>query len=416
MGSSKRVLVVGGGIAGISAAVEASQAGAEVVLIEKQPYLGGRVSQMNLYFPKLCPPSCGLEINFRQLRNNSKITCYTQSEVHSISGEPGNYTVSITRSPRFVTDQCTACGACIPFCPVRRPDPFNYGLSQTRAIYFPSPAAYPPIFTIDPIDCLGEECSQCIAECPNDAVDLKMQPETFEIEIDSVVLATGWRPYPPEKIDNLGYASNPNVITNVELERLAAPDGPTGGQILRPSDQEPIESAAFIQCAGSRDENYLRHCSSVCCLASLKQVRYIRQQYPKAEIYLFYIDLRAPGRMEDFYLEAQQDPLLHLVKGKVGKVYPRNGESRIVVEAENVLTGRRIQQPVDLVILATGMVPQVPRLSGNLAADEHGFLVVENAEESAIFPAGCVRRPVGVAEAVRDATAAAMKAVQVVRG
>ncbi len=415
MSASRKVLVIGGGISGISAAVEASEAGADILLVEKNPYLGGRVAQMNLYFPKLCPPACGLEINLRRFRTSPKIRYLTEAEVTSITGKPGDYHVSITQKPRLVNEKCTACGACAEACPVERPDEFNCGMAKTKAAYLPFPTAYPMRFVIDSEHCKGTECQKCVEACEYGAIDLAAGEKTIEEDVSAVIVATGWAPFQAETIENLSYSQYENVITNLQMERLAAPDGPTGGKIVTPSSQDPLESVAFVQCAGSRDENYLKHCSGVCCLASLKQARYVREQYPEAQIYIFYIDLRAPGRLEDFLADSEEDEKLELIKGKVAKIYISASESKLVVEAEDVLGGRRVQKQVDLVVLATGMVPNVPETIDQLRQDDDGFLVAEEGP-SAFVAAGCVRRPVDVAECVRDATAAALKAIQWHRG
>ncbi len=415
MSASRKVLVIGGGICGISAAVEVSEAGADVLLVEKNPYLGGRVAQMNLYFPKLCPPACGLEINLRRFRTSPRIRYLTQAEVTSITGKPGDFHVSITQKPRLINEKCTACGACAEACPVERPDEFNWKMSKTKAAYLPFPTAYPMRFVIDSEHCKGTECQKCVEACEYGAIDLEAGEKTIEEDVSAVIVATGWEPFQAEAIENLSYSKYENVITNLQMERLAAPDGPTGGKIVTPSSQGPLESVAFVQCAGSRDENYLRHCSGVCCLASLKQARYVREQYPEAQIYIFYIDLRSPGRLEDFLAESEEDEKLELIKGKVAKIYNGVTEGKLVVEAEDILEGRRVRKQVDLVVLATGMVPNVPEAIDHLSQDDDGFLVAEEGP-SAFVAAGCVRRPVDVAESVRDATAAALKAIQWHRG
>ena len=408
-----KVLIIGGGISGITAAVEASEAGADVLLIEQNPYLGGHVAQMNLYFPKLCPPSCGLEINLRRFRNSPRIRYLLQAEVTSLRGEPGHYTASIRQEPQRISDRCTACGRCAEVCPSERVDTFNMGLRKTRASYLPYPNAFPLRYTIDSDACSGPECGSCRDVCEYGAIDLEAKELTFEEEFGSVVIATGWQPYDATKLDNLAYGTHPNVVTNLEMERLNAPDGPMGGHLTRPSDGGEIHRVAFVQCAGSRDENHLRHCSGVCCMAGLKQTRYVRKLYPDAEILLYYIDVRSPGRQEDFYQEIQKDPLVRLIKGKVAKVTSA-GPDQVTVEAEDILSGHDSAETVDLVVLATGIVPSVPPLAGILVGDEHGFLVPE--EGTGLVPAGCVRRPVDVAEAVRDATAAALRALQYCRG
>lgn len=407
------VMVVGGGITGITAAVEASEAGCDVIIVERNAYLGGRVAQMHQYFPKLCPPVCGLEINLRRIRTSPRIRCLTLSEIADVQTHDGCQRVTVEQQPRFVNERCTACGACVAVCPESRPDTFNYGMGSTRAIYLTSELAWPLRYTIDPAACPGEQCGKCIASCPYDAIDLRMTPQRIEFEVQALIWATGWDPFDASVVEGLGTLRN--MISNVQMERLAAPSGPTRGRIVRPSDGKEIESVAFIQCAGSRDDNHLKHCSSVCCMASLKQARYARAQYPNAHIYVYYIDLRAPGRHELFLAESQKDDKLHLIKGKVARVTEEGSSGALVVEAEDVLAERLIRQKVDLVVLATGMVPALGKdavsPAGRLSRDPNGFLSGTQPLPGH-FAAGCARRPMDVAACVRDACSAALKALQ----
>jgi len=413
-GKHGTILVIGGGISGLTAAIEASEAGCDVVLVEKNPYLGGRVVRTNQYFPKLCPPTCGLEISFRRIRTVPGIRCMTLSEVEKITGEPGRYQVTIRQNPRKVNNKCTACGACVEVCPVERSDDINFGMSKTKAIYLPFENTNPLQYVIDGSVCPGVECGKCVSACPYEAIELDMEPKTAEVEVGAVIWATGWEPYDAGKIEDLGFGTTPNVITNVMMERLAATGGPTGGKIQRPSDGGEIESIAFVQCAGSRDENYLKHCSGVCCMASLKQTRYVREQYPDAQITIFYIDIRSPGRQEDFYAEVQNDEKLELIKGKVAKVTEGSG-GNLVVEAEDTLSGDRVSKEVNLVVLATGIVPTDAgvqlELGWDLQRDEHGFLTNDQPLPG-LLAAGCAKRPVDVAACTRDATGVALKALQ----
>ncbi len=417
-GKTGKVLVIGGGISGMTAAIEASEAGCDVVLVEKNAYLGGRVAQMNQYFPKLCPPSCGLEINLRRIRTSPHIRYMTLAEVESIAGGPGNYRVGIRRNPRRVNNKCTACGECTKACPVQRPDQYNCGMSTTKAIYLPFDMAFPTQFVIDDAVCPGASCGKCVEACPYQAIDLEMEPRTVEMEVQAVIWATGWDPYDAKKIEGLGFGEYPNVISNIMMERLASPDGPTEGKIQRPSDAKGIASIAFVQCAGSRDENCLKHCSGVCCMGSLKQARYVREQYADAKIYIFYIDIRSPGRLEDFYAQTQKDENVQLIKGKVAKISEDTASGNLVVEAEDTLCGESISQEVELVVLATGIVPTDAtsqldsQLDGALQRDEHGFLTGDQPL-AGLLAAGCAKRPVDVASSVRDATAAALKALQI---
>ncbi|MEW6608558.1 MAG: CoB--CoM heterodisulfide reductase iron-sulfur subunit A family protein [bacterium] len=400
----KDILVIGGGISGITTAVEAGEAGYNVTLIEKKPYLGGRVVMMNRYFPKLCPPYCGMEINLRRIKTNNKIKYFTLTEVEKITGQEGNYDVTLRINPRFVTEKCTACGECAKVCPIDRNDDFNLNLSQTKAIHLPHQLAFPYKYVIDNTVCI--KCGSCVDACPYKAIDLEMQPQTKQINVRSIVVATGWQPYDASKIDNLGFGKYKDVITNMMMERLAAPNGPTNGKILRPSDQKEPKKVAFVQCAGSRDENHLPYCSAVCCLASLKQITYLREGIPESEAFMFYIDIRTPGKYEDFYNRVQADEKVKLIKGKVASVDEDNGE--LIVEAEDILAGNKTKVRVDMVVLACGMEPTLKGTSLPLNIDKNGFM----SSEQGIYSAGVAKKPAEVALSVQDATGSALKAIQ----
>lgn len=394
----------------MTAALEAAEAGAQVVLIEREPALGGRVAQLARYFPKLCPPSCGLEINFRRIKQNPRIRILTRARVEDITAQPGGYRLTVLVEPRYVNQACTACGKCVEVCPAEVPDPWNYGLSKRRAVYLPYPAAFPFQFVIDRSACLSG-CRACQDACPYGAIELTEQPKQEVIEAAAVIVATGWSPYDASRLTHLGFGRFPDVITNAMMERLAAPDGPTGGRIVRPSDGKEPRSVVFVQCAGSRDENHLPYCSSVCCAASLKQAAYVREQCPEAEVTIFYIDIRTPGRLEDFYQQVLNGDRIRLIKGKVAKVERSAETGRLVAVAEDALSGRKLTVEADLIVLATGIVPNSQDLPPVLARDPFGFLAIPPSEKG-IYVAGCVRRPEEVAATVQDATGAALRAYQ----
>jgi quinone-modifying oxidoreductase subunit QmoA len=408
--NGRPILVIGGGIAGMTTAIEAAEAGCEVILAEKAPYLGGRVARVNQYFPKLCPPACGLEINFKRIKNNPRIKVLPLAEVEEVTGSPGDYKATVRISPRFVTDACTLCDACAEACPAERSDEFNYGLSKTKAAYLPHGMAFPATYVIDRAAC-KEGCQACQDACSYGAVDLNQQVERKTFQVAAVVAATGWEPYDASRIDNLGFGKYSNVVTNVVMERLAAPNGPTGGKILRPSDGKEPETVGFVQCAGSRDENHLPYCSSVCCAASLKQATYVRTQYPGAKVTIFYIDIRTLGRLEDFYSKVASDEKIELIKGKAAKVEEDPATKDLLVTAEDVLSGKKVTQKVNLLVLATGIVPRTYGLPKGFALDEFGF--VSNSA-TGLYGAGCVRRPEEVSSTVQDATGVALKAFQCV--
>jgi quinone-modifying oxidoreductase subunit QmoA len=305
---SGSIMVVGGGISGLTTALEAAEVGYEVFIVEKNPYLGGRVAQLNQYFPKLCPPTCGLEINFRRIKDNPNIKVFTLAEVEKVGGSPGSYDVTVKLNPRYVNENCTNCGACAEACQAELPNDLNFGMDKRKGAYLPFEMAFPARYVLSPQIIGTEDAKRCQEACKYGAIDLEMKAKTIDLNVGAIVWATGWEPYDASKIDNLGFGRYPNIITNMMLERLAAPNGPTKGRILRPSDDKEPESVAFVQCAGSRDENHLPYCSYICCMASLKHATYIRERYPQARIYIFYIDLRTPGyRYEKFYKKIKED-------------------------------------------------------------------------------------------------------------
>jgi len=330
----------------------------------------------------------------------------TLAEVKKVEGKPGDFTVTVELKPRRVNGNCTACDDCVPACPVERPDDFNYGVGTTKAVYLPYTLAYPNRHVIDEAVCPGESCGKCLAYCPYDAIDLNEQPRTLTLNAAAVVVATGWKPYDATKLTNLGYGRLPDVITNTTMERLASKDGPTGGKIERPSDGGPLRRVAFVQCAGSRDEHHLDYCSTVCCSATFKQITYVREQYPDAEIHVFYIDIRTMGTLEDFFAKVKADDKLFLHKGKVAKI-SRAESNAMIITAEDTMTGNRTERVVDLAVLATGMEPAA-HLEGAVDYDDLGFVAVDSPAHGA----GCAKRPVEVVSSVQDATAAALRSIQ----
>lgn len=413
MSNNKSILVVGGGISGITAAVEAAEIGYDVYLVEKNATLGGRVAQNNQYFPKLCPPSCGLEINFRRIKDNPRIQYFTLAEVESISGQEGAYEVKIKVNPRFVNENCTACGDCEKACSSEIPSEINYGMNTIKGAYLPFSFAFPLRYVISPQIIGTPDAQKCKDACKYNAVDLDMKPVNIDLTVGAIVWATGWQPFDAGKVEYYGFGKHKNVINNVMMERIASVSGPTKGKIVRPSDGKEISSIAFVQCAGSRDENYLPFCSSVCCLASLKHSRYVREQYPDAQIYIFYIDIRALGKFEDFYSEVAKDKKVSFIKGKVAEITEDPATGALTVTAEDQLSGKLSKTTVDLVVLATGMVPATAqtKIPADVSYEENGF-VLWDQKKRGIYGAGCVRKPMDVAAAVQDATAATLKAIQ----
>ena len=412
--TSQIILVVGGGISGMTAALEAAECGREVVLIERNASLGGRTAQLYRYFPKMCHPTCGLEINLRRLKGNRRVRVLTMTELVSVSGTRGAYTATLKIRPRYVNERCTACGDCAKAVSSEIPNPYNYGLDNIRAAHLPHAMAYPQRYVLDPSLIGTPDADRAQAACKVGAIDLSMQEETVELAVGAVVWATGWKPYDAAKIQPYGYGRFPNVITSVEFERMADPAGPTGGKLLRPSDGKEAKNIAFIQCAGSRDENHLRHCSRICCMASLKQTQYVHDAHgDAAKSTVYYIDIRAIDRFEDFYQKVQQDPTVTFVKSKVARIaQASNGDP--VLHGVDTEGYHRYATAHDLVVLAIGMEPESNgiTLPADVVTDSSGF--IEGSKDGGMVGAGAASGPLDVNRSVQSATGAALRAIKVI--
>jgi len=413
--TSQTILVVGGGISGMTAAIEAAECGKQVILVEKTPTLGGRTAQLYRYFPKMCHPTCGLEINLKRIKGNPNLRVMTMTEVTGVSGSRGNYDVSLKVAPRHVNENCTACGECGKAVTGEIADAFNYGLTKIKAAFLPHVMAYPQRYVIDASIVGNGEGEKAKAACKYGAVDLGMKEESIQLTVGAVVWATGWRPFDANKIQPYGYDRYANVITSVEFERLADPHGPTGGKLLRPSDGNPAKNIAFIQCAGSRDENYLRHCSRICCMATLKQTQYVREAYgEEGKSTVYYIDIRAIDRLEDFYARVWKDPTVSFVKSKVARIAENPANANPVLHGVDTEGYHRYATEHDLVVLAVGMEPEVKgvKLSDDIVLDSSSF--IEGSKDDGMFGAGAATSPLDVNRAVQSATAASLKAIQVI--
>ena len=455
--NERPVLIIGGGFSGISAALEITEASSKsVIVVEKNPYIGGRVLQMYKYFPKLCPSFCGFEINLRRIKSadEGRIKFYVSSEIEEIteiqknsggreignsaisagntvssaavdvnvnsnnygngSGCVNGYKVKIRQKPQYINDNCTICGECAKVCPENRLNDFNYSMDTQKAIYITNISAYPSKYNVDAEVCKFDSCKKCESACGYNAINLNAKEEIFDIEAESIVVASGWKPYDAGKITNLGFGKYKNVITNVMMERLAADNGPTGGKILRPSDGKEAKNVAFVQCAGSRNENHLPYCSAICCLASLKQSIYLREKNPESSSTIFYIDIRTPGRYEKFYNRASSDEKTKFIKGIVANIFEDEISGDLFLEAEDILSGKKIKFRADMVVLAAGMVPNRPSIkTGNVkfGYDANGFLFNQN-ENSGIFSAGVAKNPADVYSSVQASTGAALSVLQ----
>jgi quinone-modifying oxidoreductase subunit QmoA len=414
--TNQTILVVGGGISGMTAALEAAECGKQVILVEKNPSIGGRVSQLYKYFPKLCFPSCGLEINLRRLKANRNLRLLTLTEVTGVSGEAGNYSVTLKTAPRYVNENCTACGECETAVETTFDSEFDYGMKPRKGAYLPFNMAYPQRYVIDPRLIGTPDADKAKAACKYGAVDLDMQEQETTLTVGAIIWATGWKPYDADKIQPYGHDRIENVVSSVEFERMLDPFGPTGGKILRPSDGKEAKNVAFIQCAGSRDRNHLKHCSRICCMATLKQTTYLREKFGddfKASVY--YIDIRAIDRIDDFYRKIQDDPNVTFVKSKVASITKDKASGDPILHGVDTEGYHRYSNPHDLVVLAVGMEPSVPKnaFPMDIVINDEGFIEA-NKTNGGIFAAGCSSDALDVNRAVQSATASALRAIQVV--
>ena len=414
--TNQTILVVGGGISGMTAAIEAAECGKQVILVEKNPSIGGRVNQLYKYFPKLCYPSCGMEINLRRIKANRNLRILTLTEVSAVNGESGNYSVTLKTAPRYVNENCTACGECEKVVEAEFDSEYDYGMKPRKGAYLPFNMSYPQRYVLDARIIGTEDADKAKAACNYDAIDLDMQESETTLTVGAIIWATGWQPYDADKIQPYGHERYDNVISSVEFERMLDPFGPTGGKIVRPSDGQEAKNVAFIQCAGSRDRNHLRHCSRICCMATLKQTTYLREKFQddfKASVY--YIDIRAIDRIDDFYQKIQDDPNVSFIKSKVASITEDKDTGNPVLHGVDTEGYHRYDNPHDLCVLAVGMEPSVSKdaFPVNVVLNDSGF-IESDEKNGGIFAAGCSSDALDVNRAVQSATASALRAIQVV--
>ncbi len=409
---SSAILVVGGGFAGLTAAIEAAELGHDVYIVEKAPFLGGRVAQLNKYFPKLCPPSCGLEIQFQRIRNNPRIKFFTLAEVTKLTGSKGDFTAEVTLKPRYTAPHSVDLGFFASSLKGKATNDFDFGLDDRKPLYKSTPFAFPSRYVLD-VKALTAEDRAKVAT--NKFLNLNDAEKKIELKVGAIVVATGWQPYAVENLLNLGAGCVKNCVTNMQFERIASPYGPFKGQVVRPSDGKAPKRVAFVQCAGSRDQNHLNYCSYVCCMASIKQCQYVVEAMPNAHCDVYYIDLRTPGRYVKVLDKVRNSGNVTFIKGKVANVEQIEGD-RVRIQAEDAVRGEKLTMDYDMVVLATGMRPTLATMQTALPVrlDEEGF--ISGGEEEGIFAAGCALMPLDVTRTAQTGTAAALKAVQLVEG
>lgn len=422
----KAALVIGGGVAGIQAALDLADKGIKVYLVERSPTLGGAMALHDKVYPTMDCSLCILAPRMAEAYSHENIEVLTLTEVVGARGYVGNFRVKLRRRPRYVdVGRCTACGLCAQRCPTRVPNEFNAGLGERKAIYIPFQQAVPRAYVIDPRHCLYINrgvCRVCERVCPAKAINFDDREEEFEVEVGAIVIATGFREFDPSPLGNYGYGRLPDVVTNMQLTRILHPEGPTGGKLVRPSDGRPVETLVFVQCVGSRDERFHRYCSRVCCMASLKLAYLVKaEKSPKTNVYICYVDMRAYGKGYEEFLERVKSLGVVLIRGKPSEVTLDRASGKLRVRVLDTVVNKEVEILADMVSLAAAVEPPegVEELAKALGVelDSEGFfkelhpkLNPVETKVPGIYVCGAAAGPADIPESVAQAKAAASAA------
>jgi heterodisulfide reductase subunit A len=422
---TKKTLVIGGGVAGIQASLDLADMGYKVYLVEKEPSIGGRMAQLDKTFPTMDCSICILAPKMVDAGRHPNIVLLTNAEVIDVKGYVGNFKVKVKKNARYVTKNCTACGECAKVCPIILPNEFDVGLASRKAIYTPFPQAVPSTYVIDRTACLNKKenilaCDKCIKACEPNAIDFEMDDEIVDIEVGTIIIATGADVYDPAQLVEYGYTKYTNVITSLEFERLINAAGPSGGNLIRPSDMKIPKRVAFIQCIGSRNDKEKRpYCSNVCCMNTIKDALLIKEHWPDTEIFVFYIDIRAFGKgFEDLYKRAQREGVVFIrgIPAEVNEIENCN----LRLKGENTLLRELYEIDTELVILSIGLEPRqdsdivqklfaLSKTSDGFFLEAHPKLRPVDTANSGIFLAGCCESPKDIKDSVTQASASAAR-------
>ena len=421
---SREILIIGGGIAGITAALELGYLGYKVHLVERKPSIGGNMAKLTKVFPTLDCAQCILTPRMAEVGRNSNVNLYTYAEVQGVSGRPGNFDVKVFMKPRGVNVQtCRSCGVCAKVCPVSVPDEFNEGLAQRKAAYIEFPQAVPSAYTIDFDACT--KCRKCEQLCPAKAITIDDPGQIVDLHVGGIIIAAGYELYDARKLETYGYGVYKDVISMMELERLVSATGPTGGFVKR-ADGTDARHVAILLCAGSRDKNYIPYCSRICCMYALKQA-FVLKKMLGIDVTVYYTDIRATGKgYEDLYWR-DQEAGVSFIRGKVAEVYKNNSNGKLVAVAEDTITGETLNDEFDLVCLATPMVPSkgLKELADKMrvsigedafVTEKHPKLDPVDSLVTGVFACGCVLSPKDVRDTVSDGLGAAAKVALFLKG
>ncbi|HVO37002.1 MAG TPA: CoB-CoM heterodisulfide reductase HdrA2 [Candidatus Acidoferrum sp.] len=423
---TRKALIIGAGVAGIQAALDLAETGYKVYLVEKEPSIGGMMARIDKTFPTMDCSICILAPKMSDAGHHPNIELLTNSEVSQVKGYIGNFRVKVLKKARYVKKDCSACGECVKVCPIIAPNEFDVGLASRHGIYSPFAQAVPSTYIIDMNLCLNKEgvivCDKCLKACERQAIDFDMKPETVDLEVGTIIVATGADVFDPSVLPNYGYGKYPNVITSLEFERLINAGGPSGGRLLRPSDLQIPKRVAFIQCVGSRsDRSGKLYCSNVCCMNTIKDALLIKEHWPETEIYVFYVDIRAYGKgFEDLYKRARKEGVV-FIRGLPAEIIEDKKTHDLWLVGENTLQQELYKITAGMVILSIGLEPRkdaeaiqrlltLSRTQDGFFMEAHPKLRPVDAATGGIFFAGCAEAPKDIKDSVTQAGAAAARA------
>ena len=422
---TKKALVIGGGVAGIQAALDLADTGYQVYLVEKSPSIGGKMAQIDKTFPTMDCSICILAPKMSDVGKHPKIELLANSEVTEVAGYIGNFKVKVKKKPRYVTKDCTACGDCANVCPIEVPNEFETGLTWRKSIYIPFAQSVPAKYLIDEKSCIGLEdntCAKCKEVCGPAAIDFTDKGEEIELDVGTIIVATGLDVFDPVSITKYGYLRFPNIVTSMEFERLINAGGPTGGRLVRPSDLNIPKSVAFIQCIGSRSEKDGNpYCSNVCCMNTIKDALLIKEHWPEVRIYVFYVDIRSFGKgFEDLYRRAKEVGAI-FIRGLPAEIIEDKKTNNLLLIGENTLENRKYKIDAGMVVLSVGLRPRddssevqrllrLSRTSDGFFMEAHPKLRPVDTPTGGVFLAGCAEAPKDIKDSVTQASAAAARA------
>src|SRR4030066_2192408 len=424
---TRKALVIGAGVAGIQAALDLGDTGYHVYLVDKNPSIGGRMAQIDKTFPTMACHICILAPKMSDAGRHPNIELLANSEVMEVNGYIGNFKVKVKKKPRYVTKKCTACGDCVKACPIEVPNEFEEGLTYRKAIYIPFAQAVPAVYLIDEKSCIGlgdNTCAKCKEVCGPDAIDFTAKEEIVELDVGTIIVATGVDVFDPAALTEYGYMKYPNVITSMEFERIINAGGPTGGRLARPSDMNLPKSVAFIQCIGSRsvcDEKGHPYCSNVCCMNTIKDCLLIKEHWPEIKLHVYYLDIRAFGKgFEDLYKRAKKAGVV-FIRGLPGEVTENKENHNLILVGEDLTSNKFYKMETEMLVLSVGIEPRadssvIQRLL-TLSKTSDGFFMEAHPElrpvdtpPGGVFLAGCAEGPKDIKDSVTQASAAAARA------